>query len=591
MDQIHDVSAAGDNASNGTGDPNKDQSTHVPLPADYDNLKSVDHVEYQVELEKISHKIHELTPPPQSQSEQSNNATTSQFEDKETVPAEKTGNLSDTDVPTQNGDQNLLGNNVCQASDNSDNIPQTLQTSQKFDEKMENLDLMPTGNASIGEASPVAQGEGQIDDNATDDIGASKCDRETLLDGTADSTQEEIKDSSGRLESEVIAAKDQPDESVVSQTATSTSDNKSELDRDPSQSQILSGTEKVTSQSPKTSENGEVTDKGDNEPKVSSQEKEEECMDILGNGLLTKKILEAGAGRQSRPVYGDIVTIDAEGRLEDGTVVDSGTVTFTVGDGDVLQCWDMALPLIEMNEKCEVFSGSKYAYGALGRSPDIPKDADITFTLKLIQKQDPPNIDNLCLDDRMKMGEQKRERGNLLFSRTDFSGAINSYNKALKILDPESCNEEADRLQLLLESRLKCYNNMAACQLKVEAFDAAIRSCESVLKSQPQNVKALFRMGKAYAAKLDTKLAITFLKKALQLEPEAKVIHQELSKLTKKMKKEADDEKDMYRKMIGNTDIPEEKPKQSWWKWTAFMTATIAAMVSVGLGAYRYTQH
>lgn len=50
-------------------------------------------------------------------------------------------------------------------------------------------------------------------------------------------------------------------------------------------------------------------------------------------------------------------------------------------------------------------------------------------------------------------------------------------------------------LQALLEDRMKVYNNLAAAQMKTQAYDAALKSVESVLSCQPQNVKALFRKG------------------------------------------------------------------------------------------------
>jgi FK506-binding protein 8 len=39
--------------------------------------------------------------------------------------------------------------------------------------------------------------------------------------------------------------------------------------------------------------------------------------------------------------------------------------------------------------------------------------------------------------------------------------------------------------------------------LQVEAWDAAIKSCDEVLKTQPENVKALFRKGKVNTLKIN----------------------------------------------------------------------------------------
>lgn len=48
----------------------------------------------------------------------------------------------------------------------------------------------------------------------------------------------------------------------------------------------------------------------------------------------------------------------------------------------------------------------------------------------------------------------------------------------------------------LLDVKVKCLNNMAAAQLKLDHYEAALRSCVSVLAHQPDNIKALFRQGK-----------------------------------------------------------------------------------------------
>lgn len=52
------------------------------------------------------------------------------------------------------------------------------------------------------------------------------------------------------------------------------------------------------------------------------------------------------------------------------------------------------------------------------------------------------------------------------------------------------------QLQEMLEIRVKVYNNLAAAQMKISAYDVALLSVETVLRCQPENVKALFRKGK-----------------------------------------------------------------------------------------------
>lgn len=47
---------------------------------------------------------------------------------------------------------------------------------------------------------------------------------------------------------------------------------------------------------------------------------------------------------------------------------------------------------------------------------------------------------------------------------------------------------------------MKVYNNLALAQLKISAYQAALKSVDTVLKCQPNNAKALFRKGKVLFA-------------------------------------------------------------------------------------------
>ena len=49
-----------------------------------------------------------------------------------------------------------------------------------------------------------------------------------------------------------------------------------------------------------------------------------------------------------------------------------------------------------------------------------------------------------------------------------------------------------------MDDRLKVYNNMAAAQMKIEAYEAALKSVDNVLRCQKDNVKAIYRKSKVY---------------------------------------------------------------------------------------------
>lgn len=59
-----------------------------------------------------------------------------------------------------------------------------------------------------------------------------------------------------------------------------------------------------------------------------------------------------------------------------------------------------------------------------------------------------------------------------------------------------SAEAEAEEVR---DYRVKCLNNLAAAQLKLEQFAEALQTSRDVLTLEPNNVKALFRAGKVMA--------------------------------------------------------------------------------------------
>ncbi|XP_048038991.1 peptidyl-prolyl cis-trans isomerase FKBP8 isoform X2 [Megalobrama amblycephala] len=252
----------------------------------------------------------------------------------------------------------------------------------------------------------------------------------------------------------------------------------------------------------------------------------EEWLDVLGNGQLRKKVLEPGAGPDSRPQRGQNVTIHLKTSLTDGTVVEElPNLCFTLGDGDVLQGLDLTVQLMEMGEKALIEAGAKYTYGALGSStPAVPPDADLILEVQLLSADDAPDLELMPPLERISLANRKRERGNVHYQRGDYAFAVNSYGIALQITEASSrVDISQQEEEELLDMKVKCLNNMAAAQLKLDHYEAALRSCVSVLAHQPDNVKALFRKGKVLALQGEYAEAIKTLKRALKLEPSNKM--------------------------------------------------------------------
>lgn len=320
----------------------------------------------------------------------------------------------------------------------------------------------------------------------------------------------------------------------------------------------------------------------------------EEWLDILGNDLLKKKVLVPGQGRECRPQKGQNVKINLKTSLIDGTLVDEqSNLSFNLGDGDVIQALDLVVQLMELGEKALVLTDAKYAYGSQGSiEPEVEPNTELSLEVELLEATDAPDLELLTPKEKIELADHKRERGNVHYQRGDYAFAVNSYSIALQITDSNSkvdiTTEEENEL---VDVKVKCLNNMAAAQLKLDHYDAALKSCTLALAHQPDNVKALFRMGKVLALQGDYTEAIQTLRRALKLEPSNKTIHAELSKLVKKNSEQRGAEQAMYKKMLGNpssTDsgVQKHKVKTSWglsWKWLFGATAVAIGGVALSV--------
>jgi len=236
-------------------------------------------------------------------------------------------------------------------------------------------------------------------------------------------------------------------------------------------------------------------------------------------------------------------------------------VEFNVGEAEVLQCLDLVVPLMCLGEVSEVRTDSSFAYGAQGDGSRVGpgEEVELVVTLESWRELAPPP--DIPLEERMRIGNLKRERGNRWYSRGEHSLAVQCYRKAAEYLDDQQIEEDMevpiDRfllpkdLQALLEDRVKTFNNMAQAQMKLGAWDSSMASVRQVLKIQPNNEKALFRKAKILQEKCQLEEAIGILRRINRLYPANKQCHAELARLTGKVKATKSAEQNMSRKMLG----------------------------------------
>ncbi|XP_061577864.1 FKBP prolyl isomerase 16 [Cololabis saira] len=312
---------------------------------------------------------------------------------------------------------------------------------------------------------------------------------------------------------------------------------------------------------------------------------------ISEDNLLRRKVLEPGDSQAPRSTWGQEVIVRMQGVLEDRTVVEKDCkLVFVIGEGDVNQALEECVMSMQKGEITFLLADSQYAYGLLGREPDIPAWAPLLYQLQLLDIREKPDPLTLPIADRIRIGNQKRERGNFHFQREEYSNASRAYCVALDMLttrnpDGSDAGVKAEGEEVRAY-RLKCLNNLATTQLKLEQFDEALHTSRDVLTLQPDNVKALFRAGKLLSEMGEYKEAMELLKKALKLEPTTKAIHAELSKLVKRQSggKDTQEWKAKPAEMLGDNIVPfliPSKKKPSGISWKLILGALVVALSSL----------
>lgn len=136
------------------------------------------------------------------------------------------------------------------------------------------------------------------------------------------------------------------------------------------------------------------------ESKMREKNKEEDlklAAYIKSNAIPATYFAESGlyyqqvkAGTGAKPTKGQTVSVHYTGKLIDGKTFDSSiprnqTFEFQVGTGQVIEGWDMGLPLMHVGEKGILYIPSYRGYGERGAGASIPPYSILIFEIELIE--------------------------------------------------------------------------------------------------------------------------------------------------------------------------------------------------------------
>eukprot|EP00092_Neocalanus_flemingeri_P005600 GFUD01006032.1.p1 GENE.GFUD01006032.1~~GFUD01006032.1.p1 ORF type:complete len:454 (+),score=151.55 GFUD01006032.1:62-1363(+) len=189
---------------------------------------------------------------------------------------------------------------------------------------------------------------------------------------------------------------------------------------------------------------------------------------VTRNGDIKKCILVDGVKEGGRPKQGDVVLVKSQGKLKDGTMIDDyPTLVFRVGEYEVIEGLDLVVQSMYKNELAIISIKPNLAYGDLGRKPDIPPEARITYLFGLLHFEKQKDMSEMTWAQRRKMGQSRMRIANWWYSRKEYPIAVKCYKKALQFYNNIPTNQECStpdeykELLTLMEERLRVMRQVA----------------------------------------------------------------------------------------------------------------------------------
>jgi len=224
-------------------------------------------------------------------------------------------------------------------------------------------------------------------------------------------------------------------------------------------------------------------------------------------------------------------------------------ISFVTGSGEACDALDCAVSDMRKGEKAIVTCSapSKCSDDLMGLgSLDVKQ---VVFTLEMLDFGSNKEMHAMGGEEKLMLGLQRKEKGGDLFKSKRFEMALKKYKKVIELMNQtdhmsKECKQRAADLKHIAEM------NKAACYLQLGEPTRALAICNTILKDDRNNTKALLRRAKAHFSRHEHTDALKDLDRLLELQPdnsEAKALIPQVKRAQKVLDKES---KSAYAKMF-----------------------------------------
>lgn len=237
---------------------------------------------------------------------------------------------------------------------------------------------------------------------------------------------------------------------------------------------------------------------------------------------------------------------------------------FQLGNGDVVAGMDLAVSTMRKGELSSYIVQPAYAYGEMGCAPRIPGNMPIMYEIELMNYFESEGSERFFAMNRKERTEVtfkemcKYVRGDKdaakeFFNRRSYRDAIGRYLRCIKVLEEWSLSDEEEESEQQNLLRIM-YLNTAQCFLHLCRPGRTVVYAKKALYLNQEDVKAMFKVGKAFRLLGEYDKARKYLMDAKKIKPMNAEIGQELEELENSKKHYNALEREQCRKMFSGKD-------------------------------------
>uniref|UniRef100_A0A2P2I7B5 peptidylprolyl isomerase n=2 Tax=Hirondellea gigas TaxID=1518452 RepID=A0A2P2I7B5_9CRUS len=297
--------------------------------------------------------------------------------------------------------------------------------------------------------------------------------------------------------------------------------------------------------------------------------------DLTADGGVRKKIVKEGVGASL--TAGTTVWFHYRCYLEygdepiDSTHLRGKTTKAKLGNGDVLQCLDIAVSSMRLKETARFLVQPNYAFGKQGCPPRIPGNATLFYDVSLESAVDCAAADEheaqewgwekhntASFDERYQAAQAYHRKGNSYYSSSNLKKARRCYQQGVWLMEHAAlADEQEETSSFTLQAKL--FSNMAKVSLEQQEPTRACTQCRMALElpfAIPIEIKAkiLYRYGTAKALLNSFGDARKYFLQTQKLKPNCPAVAKHLQELTISERKYRAQERFMCKKMFAAGD-------------------------------------